>query len=99
MNDAKIRRRRFLAAGPLMLWTDPKFDTNVAEANAVAEKDVRMRRLSECEEYLLRAIPLIPLFRAVSRRLEKPYGRGLDSNIVHTYPFKYAPIDTKWRLQ
>lgn len=44
-------------------------------------------------------MPLIPLLRAVSRRLEKPYGRGLDSNVVDTYPFKYARIDTKWRLQ
>jgi hypothetical protein len=95
MNDAKIRRRRFLAAGPLMLWTDPKFDTNVAEANAVAEKDVPMastfgmRRVLAASNAAHSTVP----------RCVQPYGRGLDSNVVDTYPFKYARIDTKWRLQ
>jgi hypothetical protein len=44
-------------------------------------------------------MPFIPLYREAWCHLEKPYVRGLESNLIDARRFKYAWIDTKWRAQ
>src|SRR4051795_1572558 len=43
-------------------WADPKYDAMLAKANAASDNETRMQGLSECEAYLLRAMPFIPEF-------------------------------------
>jgi ABC-type oligopeptide transport system substrate-binding subunit len=78
-------------------WTDPKYDAMVIEANATTDPVTRMGKLSECERYLLSAMPFLPLYSETWRRLQKPYVRGVGSNLLDRRPFKYAWIDTTWR--
>jgi oligopeptide transport system substrate-binding protein len=78
-------------------WSDPKFDTLLAEANSTSCAPERMRKLADCERYLLRWMPIIPIYSDVWYYLEKPYVRGLGVNSIGASPFKYAWIDTNWR--
>jgi oligopeptide transport system substrate-binding protein len=78
-------------------WTDPEFNTLLADANQTPNRDHRMAKLAFCEERLLRAMPLIPFYREVWAYLRKPFVRGLASNVFDTRAFKYAWIDTNWR--
>ena len=78
-------------------WADPRYDAMVARANASPEPQDRMRRIAECEEYLLRAMPFIPEFYDVWAYPQKPYVRGIVPNAMDVHPLKYAWIDTNWR--
>jgi ABC-type oligopeptide transport system substrate-binding subunit len=78
-------------------WSDLKFDALLAEANATSSALERTRKLADCERYLLRWMPIIPIYSDVWYYLEKPYVHGLGVNPVGVSPFKYAWIDTNWR--
>ena len=78
-------------------WTDPKYDAMVVEAGATKDRAERLRKLSECERYLLRAMPLVPLYADVWVYMRKPFVRGLGANPLDRQQFKYAWIDTNWR--
>jgi ABC-type oligopeptide transport system substrate-binding subunit len=78
-------------------WSDPKYDAMLAAANVTIDPTVRMKKLAECELYLLKAMPFIPMFFSTFIHLQKPYVRGLDDNLLDQHPFKYAWIDTNWR--
>ena len=68
-------------------------------ASAAASEDTaeRMARLSECERYLLRAMPFVPLYKDVWTYLKKPFVKGLGTNSVDRHQFKYLWIDRNWR--
>jgi len=88
----------FLTRGPLgSIWNDPRYDTMLAKANAIADLGLRMRALADCETYLIRAMPFLPLFFDVQLYLKKPYVHGLESNPLNAHPFKYIYIDTNWK--
>jgi oligopeptide transport system substrate-binding protein len=78
-------------------WTDPQYDAMVREANATTDPAARMSKLSECERYLLTAMPFLPSYSETWRRLQKPYVRGVGTNLLDRRPFKYVWIDTKWK--
>ena len=78
-------------------WTDPLYDRELAEANSEKKPVERMRKLAKCEEILLRAMPVIPLFGDDWAYLQNPYVRGITGNLLDVHPFKYAWIDTNWR--
>ncbi len=78
-------------------WTDVKYDTMLAEANATTDPDLRMNRLSKCESYLLKNMPFIPLHIYVWYYLQKPYVRGLEGNLLDQHAFKFVWIDENWR--
>ena len=80
-------------------WTDPKYDAMLVEAGATTDRAERLRKLSECERYLLRAMPLVPLYADVWVYMRKPFVRGLGANPLDRQQFKYAWIDTNWRPQ
>jgi oligopeptide transport system substrate-binding protein len=85
------------AAGNPAGWIDEAFPGMLAEANRTLDRAERMRKLVECEERLLRAMPLIPVFFDAWGYMCKPYVRGLTSNLFDTRAFKYAWIDRNWR--
>jgi oligopeptide transport system substrate-binding protein len=78
-------------------WTDEVFRSTLAEANRTLDRRQRMSKLAACEDRLLRAMPLIPIYFDAWAYLRKPYVRGLTSNLFDTRSFKYAWIDRNWR--
>ena len=46
-------------------WSDPRFDSMLAKASSATEPAARMEQLTECERYLLRAMPCVPLYHDV----------------------------------
>jgi ABC-type oligopeptide transport system substrate-binding subunit len=79
------------------VWSDAAYDAMLKTANSTADPAVRMKELAGCEEYLLRAMPLLPLLFYGFAGFQKPYVRGLSTNLLDAHPFKYAWIDTNWK--
>ena len=69
----------------------------LAAATSIADSALRMEKLAACEEKLLRAMPLIPLYFDTWVYLERPEVHGLKLNLLGLPGFKYAWIDTSWR--
>jgi oligopeptide transport system substrate-binding protein len=78
-------------------WVDPGFDQLLETANSELDTTVRMRKLAACEERLLRAMPVLPLFFDSYCYLEKPFVGGMTKNVLGLPQFKTAWIDTNWR--
>ncbi|HEX8183200.1 MAG TPA: ABC transporter substrate-binding protein, partial [Blastocatellia bacterium] len=78
-------------------WTDPRYDAMLEEANSTTDPALRMKKMSEAESYMLRAMPYVPLYIYTWYYLQKPYVRGIESNILDQHPFKYIWIDTDWK--
>jgi ABC-type oligopeptide transport system substrate-binding subunit len=55
-----------------------------------------MKKMSEAESYMLRAMPYVPLYIYTWYYLQKPYVRGIEANILDQHPFKYIWIDKDW---
>jgi ABC-type oligopeptide transport system substrate-binding subunit len=80
-------------------WVNAGFDQLVEAANSELDTTARMRKLVACEERLLRAMPVLPLFFDSYCCLEKPFVRGMTKNVLGLAQFKTAWIDTNWRPQ
>lgn len=78
-------------------WTDATYNAMLQAANTIPDAAARMRELARCEKYLLRAMPVLPLLFYGFAGFQKPYVRGLSTNILDVHPFKYAWIDTNWK--
>jgi oligopeptide transport system substrate-binding protein len=78
-------------------WADPKFDAMLKDATLTTDPDARMKKLAECERYLLQAMPFIPMLFNTWFHLQKPYAHGLGENLLDKHIFKYAWIDTNWK--
>jgi len=88
----------FVTGGPASaFWSEPNYDAMLAHANAAADVAARMVRLAECEAYLLKAMPVLPLLLYGFVYLQKPFVHGLGANPLDAHPFKYAWIDMNWR--
>jgi ABC-type oligopeptide transport system substrate-binding subunit len=77
-------------------WTDPKYDAMLKEANSTVDPADRMSKLGECEQYLLRHMPFVPIYIYSWFYLRKPYVRGVAPTLLDQHPFKYMWIDTEW---
>ena len=77
-------------------WTDRKYDAMLEEANSTTDPALRMKKMSEAESYMLRAMPYVPLYIYTWYYLQKPYVRGIEANILDQHPFKYIWIDKDW---
>jgi oligopeptide transport system substrate-binding protein len=80
-------------------WVDTGFHQLLDAANAELDTTVRMRKLAACEERLLRAMPVLPLFFDSHCYLEKPFVGGMARNWLGVPQFKTGWIDTTWRAQ
>ena len=78
-------------------WRDPAYDAMLASANTETDLAVRMRKLVDCEEYMLRRMPVIPLYFDAWTYLQKPFVRDLYIDPLARVTFPSAWIDTKWR--
>jgi oligopeptide transport system substrate-binding protein len=80
-------------------WTDPGYTSMLKDANLTLDAAERMEKLARCEARLLTAMPCLPLYHDVWAYLQKPFVRGLSSNLFDIRAFKYVRIDSKWRAQ
>jgi ABC-type oligopeptide transport system substrate-binding subunit len=80
-------------------WTDPEYCSMLVDANRTLDTAGRMKKLARCEERLLRAMPVLPLYFDTWAYLQKPFVRGLTSNLFDIRAFKYVWIDTNWKPQ
>jgi oligopeptide transport system substrate-binding protein len=78
-------------------WSDPNYDTVLAAANSTLDKHARMKKLAECEKYLLTAMPQVPVCHRTWHYLQEPYVRGLEANALEEHYFKYVWLDTNWK--
>ena len=69
----------------------------LAAAEITPDRTVRLAKLSECESYLLRAMPIVPLYADVWVYMRMPFVRGFGANPLDRQQFKYVWIDTEWR--
>jgi oligopeptide transport system substrate-binding protein len=61
-------------------WADADFMAKLSEANVTTFTEQRMRKLAQCEESLLAAMPVLPMYFDTWRYLTKPFVQGLSSN-------------------
>jgi ABC-type oligopeptide transport system substrate-binding subunit len=80
-------------------WSDSEYDALLAGSKATADPKARMRKLAECERFILRAMPCMPLYSDVHVYLCKPYVKGLVGDPFHGRMFNDIRIDTNWRPQ
>jgi oligopeptide transport system substrate-binding protein len=78
-------------------WQDRRYGALLADANSTIDPAARMKKLAEAESYLLKAMPIIPLFFDAWTYLQKPFVRGMQANLFGMPLFKYAWIDTHWK--
>lgn len=78
-------------------YADAAFDSLLAETDNAPDPVTRMQRLADCERYLLKSMPVVPIFHNVWLYLQKPFVRGLAGNALDKHPFKYVWIDRQWR--
>ena len=78
-------------------WTDRQYDDLLAGAKAIAHPGQRLRKLAECERFLLQAMPCLPLYTDVWVYLCKPFLKGITGDPFHGRMFNDAWIDTNWR--
>jgi oligopeptide transport system substrate-binding protein len=93
--DKYLRASRNTGTG----FQDLHYDQMLAEANSILDPPARMNGLAECERYVLRSMPIVPLCYNTWSYLQKPFVRGLPPNLLDLRLFKYASIDTDWRPQ
>jgi oligopeptide transport system substrate-binding protein len=78
-------------------WADKTYDSMVAEAQSTLNPVERLRKLADVETYLLRQMPLLPIYHDSWLSLRKPYVRGVPQNRLGWPQLKYAWIDHNWR--
>ncbi|HYZ82912.1 MAG TPA: hypothetical protein VE621_00835, partial [Bryobacteraceae bacterium] len=66
-------------------------------ANGAIDSASRLKKLAESETYLMRSMPIVPLYFESYSCLQKPFVRGFDLNLGNIILFKYAWIDPHWR--
>ena len=80
-------------------WADQHYDELLTEANAAIDPATRMKKLAECERYMLKAMPLMPLFYTTNVFLKKPFIRGATATLNDLHPYKYMRVDMSWKAQ
>lgn len=74
-------------------WKDKKFDELLDHAGEADDPEERLRRLAKAEEYLVDALPAMPLYFYTRAYLVKPYVKGLWNNPMDRHPWKSMRID------
>lgn len=75
-------------------WSNEKYDQIVKlVAPSMQDQEARFAKMYEAETILMEEMPIIPLYTYSIRRLVSPNVRGLPSNILDHYNFKYTYLD------
>jgi oligopeptide transport system substrate-binding protein len=74
-------------------WADPEYDRMLVSATA-ADPVARMRRLAQAEARAMEAVPVMPLYFYVSKKLVKPRVRGIEDNPLNIHPSRFVRLCT-----
>ena len=74
-------------------YSNPRYDALLDEASESPDPQQRLRLLAVAEAELLADVPLIPVFHRVSKRLVKPYVRGVTENPLGHLPSRYLSVE------
>jgi oligopeptide transport system substrate-binding protein len=73
-------------------WADPEYDRMLQEATAHADPATRMRLLARAEARAMAAVPIMPLYFYVSKKLVKPHVRGIEDNPLNIHPSRFVRL-------
>jgi oligopeptide transport system substrate-binding protein len=73
-------------------WSDPEYERMLREAAARPDRASRLRLLAAAEARALEATPLMPLYFYVSKKLVKPYVRGIEDNPLNIHPSRFVRL-------
>lgn len=73
-------------------WADPEYDRLLREAAETTDAAARARLLAAAEARALQAAPLMPLYFYVSKKLVKPYVRGIEDNPLNVHPSRFVDL-------
>ncbi len=73
-------------------YSNPRFDALMQQAYASADIPERMRLMHDAERIVMEEAPIAPLNYYVSKRLVKPYVRGIGDNVRGINLGRYASI-------
>lgn len=73
-------------------WADPEYDRLLEQAAGTADPAARARLLAAAEARALEAAPLMPLYFYVSKKLVKPYVRGIEDNPLNVHPSRFVTL-------
>lgn len=76
-------------------YSSARYDRLLDEAGVIADPQERLRKLALAEAQLLDDVPLIPVFHRVSKRLVKPYVKGVAGNPLGHLPSRYLALDAQ----
>ena len=77
-------------------WKDVKFDQMLQDANAIADKQVRLDKMREAEAYAFQFQPMLPIYVYTKATMVKPYLGGFFGNYQDRHPWKYFHIKEEW---
>lgn len=78
-------------------WKNAEYDRLLALSRRETDPKKRLHILRQCEEILLREVPVIPLYTYASNSLIKPYVRGIYPTSQDVHPLNEVCIDRHWR--
>jgi ABC-type oligopeptide transport system substrate-binding subunit len=78
-------------------WVDARYSEMVHAANREVDPRRRFAQLADAEQYMLDAMPVIPVYFYSGIRLKKPWLKGWYENTLDQHPLKFVYIDTDWR--
>ena len=73
-------------------WADPEYDRMLHEAAAQPDREARLRLLAAAEARAMEAVPLMPLYFYVSKKLVQPYVRGVGENPLNIHPSRFVSL-------
>jgi oligopeptide transport system substrate-binding protein len=73
-------------------WADSDYDRLLQEATAQPDRATRMRLLAQAEARAMEQSPLMPLYFYVSKKLVKPYVRGIEENPLNIHPSRFVRL-------
>jgi len=74
-------------------WSNPRYDTLLAQAARAGGRDERHALLQEAEAILTEEAPIIPIYTYTQTRLISTDLRGWDHNVLDQHPPKYLYLE------
>ena len=78
-------------------WVDARYSGMISAANREVDPRKRFELLAAAEQYMLDAMPVIPVYHYSGIRLKKPWVQGWYENVLDQHPLKFVSIDADWR--
>jgi oligopeptide transport system substrate-binding protein len=77
-------------------WGDPEFDRlMLIEAPEAADRDARFAKFNAAESLFMKNMPILPIYTYSSKHLIHESVRGMPSNVMDHYNYKYMSLQAK----